>query len=995
MITIKCKICGGDVQLSNDKTFGVCEYCGSSITMPKIDDEQRAAAFDRGNHFRRIGEFDKALAVYERIVNEDNSDAEAHWCCALCRFGIEYVEDPATYEWLPTCHRASFDNFLEDVDYLASVECSDSITRRQYQKDAAKIAEVQRRILATSQKEEPFDVFICYKESDENGQRTVDSTLAQDIYYQLTDKGRRVFFARITLENKGGAEYEPYIFAALNSAKVMVVVGTSAENFNAVWVKNEWSRFLSLLKKDHTKLLLPCYRDMDPYDLPDQLSVLQSYDMSKIGFVQDLIRGIDKVLDADKVQEIKQETVILQSEGNANVIALVKRGNMALEDNDWNMADNFFDRVLDMDAECAEAYLGKALSEFKASSLNELLEILLPDTEQLKPKEAKAQINGHEEREDKLITDNQVLGYLSCDELRKIISFNYVYLVFEDSYKEQMEKNLQELSNNKNFVRAERYARDGKKIEIADFKEALKKKMNQGLCIIRDKDIKAEEGVCEAYEQSFTKWERKVVNMRIAAETRRNNNYKSAIECFENGEYELALTAFQSDGLAEYLDSADYIEKCKERMDAKETQLQIEAKAKEGKRKRLILFAVGAVIVVAAVAIIIGFMIPKRNYSKAEKLLEDGKYEEAVNVFESLGEYGNSSERILDCYYQQAVELINNGEYEKVAELLDDVSDYQDVDELFLECYYELAEAYLDDGLYVEAARLFGQAGDYSDAPQRFREVWNIISGKSIAISAGSKHTVGLKSDGTVVAIGNNDYGQCEVEDWTDIIEVAAGQYHTVGLKEDGTVVFAGQCTVAGWDDIIAISAGSDFTVGLKLDGSVVAVGDNDYGQCEVTDWTDIIAIAAGSNHTVGLKSDGTVVAVGNGFSGQCDVEDWTDIIAISAGETYTLGLKSDGTAVATKHNAFNDRDVDNWTDVIAISAGSNHAIGLKSDGTVVAGGTYSNKACDVSNWTDIVAISAGLNYTIGIKLDGTVVAVGNNDYGQCDVSDWTDIKVD
>ena len=229
MAIIKCKMCGGDIDISSDKTFGTCEYCGSTMTLPKIDDEQRAAAFNRGNHFRRIGEFDKALAVYERIVAEDNADAEAHWCCALCRFGIEYVEDPATYEWLPTCHRASFDNFLEDVDYLAALEYSDGITKRQYQKDAAKIAEVQRGILTTSQKEDPFDVFICYKESDENGNRTVDSTLAQDIYYQLTDKGYRVFFSRITLEDKAGTEYEPYIFAALNSAKVMIAVGNNED----------------------------------------------------------------------------------------------------------------------------------------------------------------------------------------------------------------------------------------------------------------------------------------------------------------------------------------------------------------------------------------------------------------------------------------------------------------------------------------------------------------------------------------------------------------------------------------------------------------------------------------------------------------------------------------------------------------------------------------------------------------------------------------------
>jgi len=61
------------------------------MTFPKLDDDQRAAAFNRGNYFRRIGEFDKALVVYERIVQKDETDAEAHWYCALCRYGIPYI----------------------------------------------------------------------------------------------------------------------------------------------------------------------------------------------------------------------------------------------------------------------------------------------------------------------------------------------------------------------------------------------------------------------------------------------------------------------------------------------------------------------------------------------------------------------------------------------------------------------------------------------------------------------------------------------------------------------------------------------------------------------------------------------------------------------------------------------------------------------------------------------------------------------------------------
>lgn len=377
MAILKCKMCGGDIELSADKTFGTCEFCGSTMTFPKVDDEQRAAAFNRGNHFRRIGEFDKALAVYERIVQEDENDAEAHWCCALCRFGIEYVEDPNTFEYLPTCHRASFDSFLEDVDYLAALEHSDGITKRQYQKDAAKIAEVQRGILATSQNEEPFDVFLCYKESENDGSRTRDSLYAQDIYYQLTEQGRRVFFSRITLEDKAGTEYEPYIFAALNSAKVMILVTTSAEHANAVWVKNEWSRFLSLMRKDRSKLLLPCYRDMDPYDLPEALSVLQSYDMSKIGFIQDLIRGVNKVLEGSKPKAATKETVVVQQQ-SGYAAPLLERAFMFLEDGDWAKADQFCEQVLNIEPKNALAYLGKLMAELKVRKREALKDCAAP-----------------------------------------------------------------------------------------------------------------------------------------------------------------------------------------------------------------------------------------------------------------------------------------------------------------------------------------------------------------------------------------------------------------------------------------------------------------------------------------------------------------------------------------------------------------------------------------------------------------------------------------
>ena len=866
MAVVKCKMCGGDMEISADKTFGTCEYCGSTMTLPKVSDNQRAAAFNRGNHFRRAGEFDKALGVYERIVAEDDTDAEAHWCCALCRFGIEYVEDPATYEWLPTCHRASFDSFLEDVDYLAALEHSDGITRRQYQKDAAKIAEVQRGILATSQNTEPYDVFISYKELDENGERTRDSVLAQDIYYQLTEQGRRVFFSRISLEDIPGTQYEPYIFAALNSAKVMIVVGTSAENLNAVWVKNEWSRFLAMMRKDKSKLLIPCYRDMDPYDMPEQLTVLMSYDMGKIGFIQDLIRGVNKVLDADKPKEKEtvHETVVVKNEGGANTEALLKRGNMALEDGDWKRADEFFEQVLNQNAECAEAYLGKFLAENKCGDTDKYadkrIEALPPcSTERLIACEVQ------EERIRKAKQENALPGYLEEAEIERLFDFDRSYDSCKKARSEQLQSEKEFFAQNREIKRIEKYA-------SPEVSEQLNGMKNKVFSFLRDAIAKAENEdktnaarVTSEYNAHLEKAEAKAKSLRADAERKREIGYSDAGMLESHEKYQLAAAAYEK--LNDYKDSKERAAQClakhtelertlaekreKEAFELAERHRKEAEAAKEKKKKITISASTAAVLIIAAIIIVTKVIIPASRYKAAEKLYAAGDYHGAATTFASVG--------------------------------------------------------------------------NYKDAKERSYDYWDNVAQRASA-SAGYLHTVGLKANSTVVAVGYNYSGRCNVDGWTDIVAVSAGGGHTVGLKADGTVVATkytgdqilnyGQCDVTDWTDIVAISAGENHTVGLKADGTVVTAGYNEYGQCDVSGWKDIVAVSAGGSHTVGLKADGTVVAVGVNYSGQCNVSGWKDIVAVSAGRDHTVGLKADGTVVAVGDNNDGKCDVGNWTDI-------------------------------------------------------------------------------
>ncbi len=376
MAVFKCKMCGGDLEVTEGMKVIECDFCGTTQTVPTVKDENIQSLFNRANTLRMKSEFEKAEAIYEKIVQAKEDECEAYWGIILCRYGIEYVEDPKTFKRIPTCHRTSYDSVIADEDYKSAIKYADIVQRIVYENEAKEIDRIQREILELSQKEEPYDVFICYKETDSVGRRTVDSTIANDIYYQLTQEGYKVFYAAITLEDKLGSAYEPCIFAALNSAKVMLAIGTKPEYFNAVWVKNEWSRYLRLMKNDRTKLLIPCYKDMDAYELPDEFAHLQAQDMGKIGFINDVVRGIKKVIVKDEPKAAVSAHVTTSVSAPAtNAAPLLKRAFIFLEDEEWESADEYFEKVLDMDPECAEAYLGKLCVELEVTDIDELSNI--------------------------------------------------------------------------------------------------------------------------------------------------------------------------------------------------------------------------------------------------------------------------------------------------------------------------------------------------------------------------------------------------------------------------------------------------------------------------------------------------------------------------------------------------------------------------------------------------------------------------------------------
>lgn len=327
MAKFKCKMCGGALSITEGQSVVKCDFCGVSQTLPVFDDEKKISLYNRANSLRLKCEFDKAAGIYETIVSEFSKEAEAYWGLILCKYGIEYVDD-ADGKKIPTCHRTLFKSIFEDDDYKNAIKYSDVIAKDIYKEEAEIISILQKNILEKSLREKPFDIFICYKETDENGKRTEDSIIAYDIFKKLEEKGYKVFFSRITLENVLGVEYEPYIFAALHSAKLMIHITTSRENSESVWVKNEWKRYLTLIKGGADKTIISCFKGISASELPSELNNIQGLDLNNLGAIQDLLHGIDKIFTCKIVNYPDFDNVI----NDADVDVLSDKYNQYVDD---------------------------------------------------------------------------------------------------------------------------------------------------------------------------------------------------------------------------------------------------------------------------------------------------------------------------------------------------------------------------------------------------------------------------------------------------------------------------------------------------------------------------------------------------------------------------------------------------------------------------------------------------------------------------------------
>ena len=286
-----CNICGANYEYRSGRWK--CPACGA-YKAEELSNEEFTLLSNAAQKLR-VQEFGVAEELYADIINKYPEQHEAYWGYVCAKYGIKYEVDFDGRK-IPTCCYTTIESFIDDADYKKAVKYAPSEVATWYKLQADYIERVRTTWIEKAKNEAPYDIFISYKDSDiENGiERTEDSYNALELYNHLARQGYTVFYSKESLRDKVGEKYEPYIYHALQTAKVMIVYSSSVDYVNSTWVKNEWHRYIKQISRGEKKegsLLVVC-DGFSPNELPTILSSKQCLD----GKSKNLYIDIDEYL---------------------------------------------------------------------------------------------------------------------------------------------------------------------------------------------------------------------------------------------------------------------------------------------------------------------------------------------------------------------------------------------------------------------------------------------------------------------------------------------------------------------------------------------------------------------------------------------------------------------------------------------------------------------------------------------------------------------------
>lgn len=679
-----CRMCGGRLTPLDKTTICKCEFCGVVQSVPLLDDEDKAQMCAAAERFRREYRYDKAIELYEELIRYSPTDADLYWALALCRCGVEYAERGG--EYVPALNRTTARSLLSDEDYKTALKYAGAEQRAAMEKQAEQIDAARRRVVEISRSAEDCDVYLNCRETDENGRRTTDSLIAADIYAKLCAEGLRVFFPRVSLEDKAGGDWEPYIFSALSSAAVMIVVGTSAESFEDIWVRNAWSRFLSLSAGDSRRRIIPAFRDFDVKELPRELAGFQAVDMSRLGFEADLAASVGSVLGTRR------------EKAPAVTDPLLRRARLFIEDRDYESAE----QLLAEQPDSAEKYLLKLLSEYRLTAERELEEL----------------------RTDFSGSENYRAAMRLGDE-------GFRLRLRERNLNSVYNKCCESLESAVTDIQYRAAAAEFRVLNYRDSDEKADYAERRAAEVTAENEVKRREGVYSLAAKMLEESSDTAILSSAEKSLRELGDYKNAAELADKCAVKLAELSANTPAPPP---------------DDKK-RLPIKWIAAAG--ALAVAGIIGIIIGVsgqdnAAVDEVISDVSePTREktaaelnadkYKRAAALLKQGNYGEAELIFTALGDYSDAADKAKECKYQNALEVMEQGDLDKAELAFTVLGDYSDSARKLTECRYRSAVAHLESGELETAESAFIKLGEYKDCPEQLSKTRYAMAERALA----------------------------------------------------------------------------------------------------------------------------------------------------------------------------------------------------------------------------------------------------------------------
>jgi len=328
---ILCQVCGSEEMIASDGVLR-CKYCHTTH-VKKTDAEQ--ILLHTAERELDLLHFENAEDMFLDVTRKYPASSAGYWGLLRAKFSIKYVTDIGGKR-IPICHASKYEDFSGDPAFDKAISLAeDEKLRAAYREEAKRIAETCAAWRDTA-KDYSYDVFISFKATDgETGGETKDLREMQNLYTYLTEKGYKVFFSPVSARAFAGRQYDAYILNALDTAKVLIVYGSKAEYFSAVWVQTEWARYLRMISKGEKKSgsLLVALDGVDPKNLPRELRSLQALDAGNKRFYVTLSEQLQELFALEtKAEKEKREREEAKRQKEAEEKAEAERKNKELLD---------------------------------------------------------------------------------------------------------------------------------------------------------------------------------------------------------------------------------------------------------------------------------------------------------------------------------------------------------------------------------------------------------------------------------------------------------------------------------------------------------------------------------------------------------------------------------------------------------------------------------------------------------------------------------------